>query len=540
MLDGKIVACKWVKLACKRHFDDLENGHLRGLYFDEEEAQIVLDFFGLLCHSKGKWAGKPIELEPWQAFIIACVFGWMRVDGTRRFRMVYEEIARKNGKSTKLAGVGTYGLVADGEEGAEIYAAATKKDQAKITFDEAVRMVKKSPALRKRINSVKNNLNITETNSKFEPLGADADSLDGLNVHFGLVDELHAHKTSAMWDVLESAVAAREQPLMWAITTAGFNKKHYCYQLRGYACKVLEGIIEDDSFFAIIFTLDSEEEWEDESCWIKANPNLGVSVSLETLRNAFKKAKALPSAKNNFLTKFLNVWVNAATAWMPMDKWEACKEPFDINVLKGLPCYGGLDLASTSDTCAFLLLFEYDDRIIVVPKFYLPEEAVEERTKKDQVPYQDWADKGLFCLTPGNVTDYNYIEQDILAANKLYKIKEIAFDRYYATQLILKLQDEGIEMVQFGQGMISMNAPMKELERMVLTGDLQHDGHPVLTWQASNVMAKTDEAGNIKPDKKNSTEKIDGIVALIMALGRLILDEGPGDSVYEERGFRTL
>ena len=534
-------------LACKRYFSDLETGHERGLYFDEDAAQHALDFYQYLRHSKGRWAGQPIQLEGWQAFIIINLFGWMREkDGFRRFRTGYEEVARKNGKSTSAAGVGLYGLSADDEGGAEVYAAATKRDQAKITFDEAVRMVQKSPPLRKRIKKGRDTLYIQSTSSKFEPLSADYNSMDGLNVHVGIVDELHAHKNSGVWDVLESATGARDQSLMFAITTAGFNKNGFCFQLRDYAIKVLRGLIEDDTFFAMIFTLDKEDDPFDPVNWRKANPNLGVSVSLDDLARKAKKAREIPSNLNNFLTKHLNIWTNSSVAWMNMDKWAACGEPFDPAELEGAVCYGGLDLGLISDVAAFVLVFRQfvtlpdgteAERVRVLCKFYLPEDSVDERTKTGQVPYQQWADAGLFTLTPGNVTDYNFIEADIKEACQRFKVREIAFDRYNASQLVNNLTEEGVPMVGFGQGFTSMNPAMKETERQILTKILQHGDNPVLNWMASNVMAKKDPAGNIKPDKEKSMEKIDGIVALIMAIGRLMLDDGDGDSIYETRGI---
>ncbi len=536
MCAGEIVACKWVRLACQRHLDDLETGHLRGFTFNRNEAQIALDFFGLIKHSKGVWAGTSVTLEGWQAFIIACVFGWQNAEGTRRFRTIYQEVARKNGKSTMISGVALYGLTADGEAGAEIYTAATKKDQAKITFDEAARMTASSPALAKRIKKVKNNLSVLSTASKLEPLGADSKTLDGLNVHYGLVDELHAHRTSGVWDVLLSAVGARSQPIMWAITTAGFDKMGYCYELRGYATKVLEGLALDDTFFAIIFTLDEGDDWTDEANWIKANPNLGVSVSFKFLQDECRKAREMPSAMVNFLTKLLNVWTDAAKNWVNIDKFDACKQEFSLADFKNIEAFGGLDLASVSDITALVFLFKKDGKVWVKCFFYLPEETAKERWQKNQIPYPQWAKEGYIKLTPGNICDYNYIKADIARLGEEIRIVDIGFDRWNSSQLVIDMMEDGTPMTAVGQGYASMNPAMKEFERQYLSGQFVWDGNPVLRWMAGNLQAAIDPAGNFKPDRKSSKEKIDGMAALFDAIARMMANEGAKPSVYEDRG----
>jgi len=534
VLAGKILACKYVKQACQRHFDDLEKGHLRGIYFDPDDAQYALDFFPFCKHSKGQWAGTPLELEGWQAFVTVSLFGWKNEDETRRFRTSHIEVARKNGKSTWVSGLALYGLAADGEPGAEVYTAATKKDQAKITFDEAARMVAASPALSVRIKQVKNNLSIPGTACKLEPLGADSTKQDGLNVHFGLVDELHAHRTSGMWDVLCSALAARTQPLMLAITTAGFDKTGYCYQQREYALKVLSGEVEDDSFFAIIYTLDDpEKEWLDEYTWIKANPNLGVSVSLKYLQDECRKAREIPSAKVNFLTKLLNVWTDAAEAWVNMERLDACIQAFELEDLQDCELVGGLDLASVSDISAFVLILKKDGKVYAKFLFYLPEETAQARWKKNQVPYPQWAEKGYIKLTPGNICDYNFIKADIKALMDRHRIVDIGYDRWNASQLVIDLQDDGAPMTEVGQGFVSMNPAMKEFERLYLSGNFIWDGNPVFRWMAGNLQVALDPAGNMKPDRKNSREKIDGMAALFDALARLMNREVEPDPVVE-------
>lgn len=540
---GRTIACKWVRLACERHLRDLEHGHERGLHFEPDAAGWAIDNFGLFKHSKGEWAGRTIELEPWQQFIIWCVFGWKREDGTRRFRMAYEEVARKNGKSTKLAGVGLYMLFADGEAGAEVYTAATKRDQARITHSEATRMVKSSPALRKRLRVVKDNIHIVDSASKFEPLGKDTDSLDGLNVHCAVIDELHAHKSRDMVDILDTATGSRMQPLIFMITTAGYDRNTVCWEMHEYTEKVLGGVVEDDSFFGIVYTLDEGDDWEDERNWVKANPNLGVSKKLEDLRRKAKRAKEMPTALNAFLRLELNVWTQAETKWISLEHWNACGKAVDANGLRGRVCYAGLDLSSTLDITAFVMVFppETDeDDYLVLCRFWVPEAAMRERSKRDRAPYDVWVRQGHITATPGEVIDYDYVQEQVKGDCDLYDLRELAFDRWNSSQLINNLQKENItDLVQFGQGFSSMSAPMKDLEKLIVEHRVAHGNNPVLTWMANNLVASEDAAGNIKPDKEKSTERIDGMVALIMALDRAIR-HGNSISVYERRGIREV
>jgi len=542
VLTGKQIACQWVRKACARHLHDLETGEERGLWFDSEAAQIAIDFFSLLKHSKGEWAGTPLRLEPWQQFHLWVLFGWRRENGLRRFRTSYLEVARKNGKTTTAAGVGLYMMLADNEPGAEIYTAATKRDQARIAHSEATRMVKSSPHLRRVIRVVKDNLHIVDTASKFEPVGRDADSLDGLNIHGAIVDEVHAHKTREMWDILETATGARRQPMMFAITTAGFDRKSLCYELHEYTQKILDGVVEDDSFFGLIYTLDEGDDWNDEAVWAKANPNLGVSVKLDDLQRKAAKAREMPSALNAFLRLHMNIWTQAETRWIDPDKWAACDEAVDADGLRGRICYGGLDLSATTDITALVLVFppeQEGDPYRALCRFWIPEEAMHERSRRDRVPYDAWVRQGYITATPGNVVDYEYIFDQVDQDAQRYDIKEIAFDRWGAARVSQVLTEQGMEMVQFGQGFASMNAPMHELEKLILAQDIAHGGNPVLTWMAHNLVARQDPAGNLKPDKEASTEKIDGMVALLMALDRATR-HADTTSVYEERGVLIL
>ncbi|WP_430009857.1 terminase large subunit [Methylophaga lonarensis] len=518
-------------MAVERHDRDLKEAANRGLFFCEDSARRALLVFGYLKHSKGEWAGQTVVLAPWQAWNIACVFGWKHEDtGKRRFRSVYEEVGRKNGKTTKLAGIGIIGLCKDDEGGPEIYAAATKREQSRILFDEVCRMIKQSPPLRRRLEVQQHRILNPSNFGKFEPLSADGSTMDGLNPHMPLVDELHAHKTSEVWDVLRSALGARSQPLMWTITTAGFNKNGICYEVRDYAIKVLSEVIDDDSFFANIYTIDEGDDWQDESCWVKANPNLGVSVSLDYLREMARQAALMPQAKVNFLTKHLNVWVTGDALWCNIERWKLCAAEYGIaDLTKAVRVHLAIDLSTVSDLTSIggVAVFE-DGSWKVFSKSYLPEDAVNNGMRKTTVPFKQWEEQGWLTLTPGNVVDYTWIERDVEALMELLPVEDVAFDRWNSSQLVNNLTEKDVPMVAFGQGYASMNAPMKEIERRYLSRQLEHNDNPVLNWAMSNLVADQDPAGNIKPAKNKSSEKIDPAVAVIMAAGRaMAVDDEP-------------
>jgi phage terminase large subunit-like protein len=515
------------------------------LWFDEGAAKVAIAFFGLLRHWKGEWAGRPVVLEPWQQFIVWSLFGWKRADGTRRFRTGYLEVARKNGKTTLAAGIGLFLVTVDGEPGAEVYSAATKKAQAKIAHTDAKEMLKQSPKLQEVLSFYRDNIHNVESSSKFEPLGRDSDSLDGLNVHGVIADEVHAWKGGGMWDVLETATGSRRQPLLLAITTAGFDRQSFCFGLHDYAEKVVSGAVEDDSFFGMIFGLDEGDDWEDEGVWLKANPNLGVSKKIEDMRRLAKRAKEMPGRLFAFLRLHLSVWTQADSRWISRDRWDACgAAPLPSEeVLAGRRCWGALDLSNTLDVTAWVLVFEpvvEDEPFWVLPRFFIPEENIRERVKRDRVPFDVWVAQGLVMATPGNVVDYDFIEFQVLEDAGMFDLAEVAFDPWNATSVTNHLGSEGIVVVEFRQGFVSMNPAMKALEVAVAEGRIGHGGNQVLTWMADNLVARQDPAGNLKPDKERSREKIDGVVALIMAYYRAVLGGGSRASVYEERGIRGV
>ena len=528
---GRIIACRYVRLACERHFRDLIAGRKRGLVYSPEWARYAIGFFSdYLRHSKAEWAGRPLVLEPWQEFAIGSVYGWFRRDGTRRFRTAYEEVARKNGKSSMAAGVAIFALIADQEPGAEVYAAATKRDQARIIFTEAQRMVRASPDLRRRIAVFQLNLSIDETAAKFEPLSADERTLDGLNPHCILVDELHKHRTRAVLDVLDTAMGSRRQPLLWIITTAGDDNPESVYAKEtAYAIQVIEGVVQDDSYFALIYTLDADDRWDDPKVWVKANPNLGVSVKLDDLKRQALKAAHSPPALVAFKRLRCNVRTSDATRAIDMQVWKRSTDgPFDPAALEGRAFFGGLDLSSKIDLSAFVKLFppvDGETRWRVVPRFWMPADTVAEKSDRDQVQYRRWIDDGLIEATAGNVIDHEEIKAAVLEDARLFDCRSLAYDPWNATQLAVALEAEGLPVVEFIQGIKSYTAPTKELTALLLGGRLDHGGNPVLAWMAANLHVQTDKNENQMPTKKHSIGRIDGMTALIMAIGRSIAED---------------
>ncbi len=566
VLNGEQPACRWVRLACERHRRDLETGHERGLYFDETAAKVAIAFFSMLRHWKGEWAGRPVILEPAQQFWIWSLFGWKRADGSRRFRTAYLEVARKNGKTTIAAGIGLFLAFAEGEPGAEVYSTATKRDQARISHRDATEMVKKSPELARMIGIFRDNLHELKSGSKFEPLSSDHNTLDGLNAHGVVADELHAWSGLGLWGVLKTATGSRRQSLIVGITTAGVDQQGICYQQRGYVTRILRGLVEDDAYFGIIYTLDTkrdwpdlqttveheedpsgqlEDDWQDEATWVKANPLLGVSKKWDAIRGDAREARNKPAELNNFLRWHLNIWTQATTRWVNPIFWAKCgATAVSEDALAGRACYGGLDLSQIYDITALVLVFppeEEEELYQVVCRFWLPEDNMADRVRKDQVPYDVWARLGFLRLTPGNVVDYDFILAEIDELAQRYDIREIGYDRWGATLVSQRLMEMGGAewVVPIGQGFASMSPPMKELGKLIAGQKLAHGNNPVLSWMADNLVAREDPAGNLKPDKEKSREKIDGITALVMGIDRATRQENAG-SKYEDEELLVL
>ena len=543
VVTGAIPACHWVQLACQRQLNDLARfkGRDSPYRFNPKlsdrngrgfrPADNLCAFIERLPHVKGPLAGEPISLEPWQVFILTTVFGWVTPDGKRRFRRSYIEVPRGNAKSTLSSAVALYMLAADHEGGAEVYSLATTRDQARIVFGDAQTMARRSPGFRTRfsVNVGAHNMHVLASGSKFEALSAEGSTLDGLNIHFGCVDELHAHKTRTVYDVVETGTGKRDNSLLWVITTAGSNRAGICYEVRTFVSKLLDGVFEDDTQFGIIYGLDDGDDWTSENALIKANPNWGISVRPEILGPLQAKAMQLPSAVNNFKTKHLNEWVNADTAWMDMRAWDACADTsLDIDNFIGQPCWIGLDLASKTDIAALILIFahpEIADAYLTFGKYYLPEDTVHGAGNSQ---YSGWMRIDRLTVTPGNVIDFSWIEADLLDMASRFAIQAVAFDPFQATQLSTRMLAEGLPMIEVRPTVLNFSEPMKILEALVLQKKLAHDGDPVLTWMASNVVAHLDVKDNIYPRKERPENKIDGIVALIMALSRAIK---PGDAV---------
>lgn len=537
---GRKSAGKYAKLACQRHLDDLETGHLRGLYFDPAAADHAIEFYQFLRHSKGEWAGQPIQLSDWQIFTTGCLFGWKRADGTRRFRTGYEEVPRKSGKSTKAAGVALYLLLADGEPGAEILAAATKRDQAKIVFGEAQAMVSASPSLSRRLD-VRENIIRTGRNT-FVPLSADSSTMDGLNPHGSVIDELHAHKTRHVYDVINSAMGARRQPLMYIITTAGRDDDASIgVEIHNHAVAVLEGL-QDDEFFCYIAHADPGDDWTKPATWRKANPNYGISVKPADLARQCKAAKAIPGQQNEFLQKRLNIWVGQEKRWLDMAAWRRCGKPFAEADLAGRAAWGGLDLSTKLDLSAFVLAFpplaaETDWHLIC--RFYLPEDGLQARAQRDRVDYLRWVREGFLVATPGNVVDYEFIRADVHKLSELFLIQEIGYDPWKATQIAVDLQNDGYEMVEMRQGFATMAGPTRFFEELVVSGTLNHGNHPILAYHANNVAIRRDANDNYMPDKRKSTKRIDGVVASIMGISRARADTGNNGLIEIPTDYRV-
>ncbi|MBS6584709.1 MAG: terminase large subunit [Eubacterium sp.] len=534
--------------------------------YDKSAADYAVAFIENLCHTKGTWAGKPFELIDWQEQIIRDLFGTLKPNGYRQFNTAYIEIPKKQGKSELAAAVALLLTCGDGEERAEVYGCAADRQQAAIVFDVAADMVRMCPALSKRVKILasQKRLIYTPTNSFYQVLSAEAYSKHGFNIHGVVFDELHTQPNRKLFDVMTKGSGdARMQPLYFLITTAGTDTHSICYETHQKAKDIIEGRKIDPTFYPVIYGADESDDWTDPKVWKKANPSLDITVGIDKVKAACESAKQNPGEENAFRQLRLNQWVKQAVRWMPMEKWDKCAFAVDEDELEGRVCYGGLDLSSTTDITTFVLVFppslggaasvprlgdgfatsccpplDEDDKYIILPYFWIPEDNLTLRVNRDHVPYDVWERQGYLQTTEGNVVHYGFIEQFIERLGERFNIREIAFDRWGAVQMVQNLEGMGFTVVPFGQGFKDMSPPTKELMKLVLEQKIAHGGHPVLRWNMDNIYIRTDPAGNIKADKEKSTEKIDGAVATIMALDRAIrCGNDHGASVYDERGI---
>jgi phage terminase large subunit-like protein len=518
---------------------------LSSSHYDKAKADRAVTFIENLRHTKGKWAGKPFRLLPWQEQIIRDVFGVVNERGMRQFRTVFIEIGKKNGKSELAAAVALFLLYADNEPSAEVYGAAADRPQASIVFDVAMHMVENAPALNKRskiLDSRKRIVNYSNAGF-YQVLSSEVGTKHGLNVSGLVMDEVHVQPNRKLYDVLtQGSGDAREQPLYFLITTAGIDKQSICYELHSKALDIIDGRLTDHSFYPVVYGLRDDEDWTDEKNWYKANPSLGYTITIDRVRDMYKNAVKNPADENAFKQLRLNMWVSSITRFIPEQIYALGNAPIDMQALEGRECYGGLDLSSTEDITAFVLMFppkDEDDKYIMLPFFWIPEDTVPIRVRRASVPYDIWVQKGLITATEGNVIHYGFIERFIEELGKKYHILEIAFDRWGATQMTQDLEGMGFTVVPFGQGFKDMSPPTKEFYKLLMSGRIIHGGNPVLSWMAGNVVVEKDPAENIKCNKAKSPEKIDGIIAAIMALDRCIRhkEEKQSPSVYDTRGL---
>ena len=546
---GKEVVCNLVKMAVCRQYRDIERDAAGDvIYFDPDKGDRIVDFVQLMPHVKGPLARTPLLLEPWQKFILTTCFGWMMTEThKRRFRRIYTEVPRGNGKSALSSPVGLYGMTSDDEMGAEIYSAATSRDQAKIVFDVAKMMANMAPGFKPEVgvSTFAHHMEHPETGSFFKPLSTEGNHLDGLNIHIGIVDELHAHKNREVYDVLVTGIGKRLQSMLWMITTAGFDTGGVCFEERTYMEKVLKREVDDDSVFGVMYTIDVWDDWTLPASWEKANPCWGTAVRPEIIAQLAKKAMTIPSFQNNFRTKHLNEWMNADSVWMDMNKWDEAAMPHvKMSAFENryTECFVAIDLASKIDLAAVTYLFTLDDDIcdaLNIPfgkkymsftQFYLPTEAAE---KGENSQYSGWVIDGHIKATPGNTLDFATVEHDILKNCKKFGVEEPAFDPFQATQMGQNLQASGLEPVEYRQTVATMSEPMKALDAAIRSGEMVHEGNPCLRWNIANTVCHLDAKDNIYPRKLRPENKIDGTVSNIMAMGRAVLFDEDNGSAYD-------
>ena len=510
-------------------------------YFDKDSAIRAISFIEKFCtHTKGELAAKPFLLEDWQKEIVGNIFGWKdEKTNLRKYRTVFVEVPRKNGKTRLCAAISLYMLFADSERGSEVYAAAGDRNQAGIVFEIAKGMILNSQELTSRSKVFRNSITHEAKGNFFQAISSDSKTKHGFNANCIIFDELHTQPNRDLWDTLTTSTGSRRQPLTIAITTAGYDRQSICYEVYDYAKKVQDGAIDDDTFYPVIFEADDDDDITLEETWKKANPNFGISLRKDYMIQESKKAVNVPSYQNTFKRLMLNIWTDSQTQWIGHDEWAECNQDFDYSSLEAMECWGGLDLASTRDISAFVLVFSVDEKIIVLPHLFIPKDNAKKRSDRDGVNYMEWIRDGHVIGTEGDVADYNFIKSKINELSKKYRIQSIAYDRWNASQLVIDLQNDGANMDPFGQGLVSMSAPTKELEKIILGKQIIHNNNPAMNWMLSNVAIQEDPAGNLKVAKNKSKEKVDGIVALVMAIGEMMSGEDL-TSVYDGRGILTF
>jgi len=528
VLKGDIVAGKLIKLACQRFLNDLER---TDLVFDYEKADYVKRFIGLFHHYTGKFNKKPFTLLPWQNLFIENIYGFYWLDGRRRFNTAYLQLARKGGKTQLSAALCLYHLIADGEPNANVFLAASSKEQAKIAYDAVRILAQQLDPKEKLYRCLRDGITFNKLPNKLKVLASDATKLDGYNPSAILIDEYHAHPNALVRNVLKSGTGMRISPIEIIITTAGFHKLAPCYILRNTCVDILKGNKTDDVLFPMIFELDEEDDWQDEENFIKCQPNLGVTIAKEYMLAAINGVKNTPSDEVEVKTKLFNIWCDASSIWIASNYITDNSKKLSFDDFKNEPCYVGVDLAATEDLTAVVYSFKKNDQLYSIPMFYLPAESLQKGRNREL--YKQWYREGYLKLTPRNVTDYNYITDDILEVSKKCKIKKIAYDRFNSTQWAIEATRLRLPLEIFSQALGNFNGITREMERLLLTNKITLDNNPILQWNFENVAIKTDHNGNVKPDKERSANKIDGVISLLQSVA-ILIDESakPPTKIY--------
>jgi len=564
VLSGKQIVGKLARGAVERHVKDLERQGEPGFpyHFDPACAKRAITFAEGLTHTKGIWADKSkgdihLKLEPWQQFIFSSIFGWRKADGCRRFTKAYINCAMKNGKTVKAAVIANYCFFVDEpkETAPEVYFSAVKRDQSKIAWGEAERQIQGNPHLRARAKIYRQTSTVVipgVPGAQMKPLGKDSGfSEDGLSPSCSIIDEYHAMADNSALEVMLSGMGSRAQPLLLIISTAGFDLNSVCYtEEHAQAVQILEGSLNPvpENFFCIIYSLDKDDDWTDPNVWIKANPNLGVSLTSEYISGRIQEALLSPPKRGKIMTKNLNVWQQIESRWIQPEAWQACAFLVGAAALAGKPCYAGLDLSATQDITALVLCFppeKEDGKYQFLYRFFLPKDGIVEKERKDRVPYRYWTEQGLIYLTDGNTVDYDYVEAQIRQDAKLYRMRELAVDPYHSQEIVAHMEKENIvTAIEISQSYSGMATGTETFERLLLSQRLAHGNNAIMNWMIGCTEVKSDRQGNIcpmKPHRNRSGKRIDGVVASIMALGRAVLDEKkPVKSIYETGGLKVI